>query len=159
MRQSVVFPFSYVGEALELDHVIVDKNRLINARLGAEVVVADDFILGSMTDRQVRRVAMRVVSQAGAVGPHAVAPVRDMGIGPRGQAWPKSALRPGAEVSARVGERGPRRDGVCRRAAAQQGRGRRTGWLGDVSSRPSLATASRADFPVCPPRRMPMPQA
>lgn len=50
VSESVIFPGSYVGEALELDHVLVDKNRLINVRLGAAVSVADDFILGSLSE-------------------------------------------------------------------------------------------------------------
>ncbi len=54
VANSVVFPGSYVGEALELRDVIVDKNLLINARLGAAISVADDFILGSLSDTNLR---------------------------------------------------------------------------------------------------------
>ncbi len=50
VSESVIFPGSYVGEALELDHVLVDKNRLVNVRLGAAVSIADDFILGSLSE-------------------------------------------------------------------------------------------------------------
>lgn len=49
VRESVVFPRSYVGEALELNEVLVDRNRLINVRLGAVVAIADEFILGEMS--------------------------------------------------------------------------------------------------------------
>jgi len=48
---TVVFQGSYVGEALELSNVIVDKNRLINARLGTAVSIADQFILGGLSTR------------------------------------------------------------------------------------------------------------
>lgn len=52
--KSIVFPGSYVGEALELADVIIDKNRLINVRVGAAVPVVDDFILGSISGRHLR---------------------------------------------------------------------------------------------------------
>lgn len=54
VTNSVIFPGSYVGEALELCDVIVDKNLLVNARLGAAIPVADDFILGSLAETQLR---------------------------------------------------------------------------------------------------------
>lgn len=65
---SVIFSGSYVGEALELEDVIVDKNLLVNARLGAAVSVADDFILGSLADNQIRQGVSRWVSQLCAWG-------------------------------------------------------------------------------------------
>jgi lipopolysaccharide/colanic/teichoic acid biosynthesis glycosyltransferase len=51
VADSVIFPGSYVGEALQLDHAIVDKNCLVNAQVGAAVSVTDDFILGSMSEK------------------------------------------------------------------------------------------------------------
>ncbi|MDX2029025.1 MAG: NDP-sugar synthase [Blastocatellia bacterium] len=54
VANTVIFSGSYVGEALELRDVIVDKNLLINARLGAAIPVADDFILGSMAEPRLR---------------------------------------------------------------------------------------------------------
>lgn len=67
LTQSVIFPGSYVGEGLELADVLVDKNRLVNARVGGAVTITDDFILGSMSERHLRRGLMRVVSQASGV--------------------------------------------------------------------------------------------
>jgi NDP-sugar pyrophosphorylase family protein/lipopolysaccharide/colanic/teichoic acid biosynthesis glycosyltransferase len=52
---AMVFPGSYIGESLELADSIADKNRLINVRVGASVSVIDDFILGSISDRHLRR--------------------------------------------------------------------------------------------------------
>lgn len=49
VENSVVLPGSYVGQALELDHVIVERNRLTNVRAGGETIVHDDFILGGIT--------------------------------------------------------------------------------------------------------------
>ncbi|MEP7341444.1 MAG: sugar transferase [Acidobacteriota bacterium] len=66
VTDSVIFPGSYVGEALELENVIVDKNLLVNARLGAVVPVADDFILGSLSDNQIRAGVNRWLSRLAA---------------------------------------------------------------------------------------------
>lgn len=63
VTQAVIFPGSYVGEALELNEVIVDRNRLINARLGAAVTITDNFILGSMAERHVTGNLQRLLSR------------------------------------------------------------------------------------------------
>ena len=46
--EAVVMPGSYVGQGLDLQQVVVDRNRLFSVRLGAEVAIADDFLLGSV---------------------------------------------------------------------------------------------------------------
>lgn len=48
---SMVAPGTYVGEALELESVIVDRNRLVNVRLGASFLVSETFLLGNLTMR------------------------------------------------------------------------------------------------------------
>ncbi len=48
VANSVVFSGSYIGQALELEDALVDKNRLINARLGGAVPITDNFLIGSM---------------------------------------------------------------------------------------------------------------
>ena len=50
---SLIFPGSYVGEGLELDEVLVDKNRLINVRFGAAVSISESFILGGLSKAHV----------------------------------------------------------------------------------------------------------
>lgn len=55
VSNSVVLPGSYVGPALELTDALVDRNRLVNARLGGVVTVAEDFLLGSLADRHLQR--------------------------------------------------------------------------------------------------------
>jgi NDP-sugar pyrophosphorylase family protein len=52
VSDSVLFPGGYVGEGLELVGVIVDKNRLVNPRLGGAVTITDDFILANLTERR-----------------------------------------------------------------------------------------------------------
>jgi lipopolysaccharide/colanic/teichoic acid biosynthesis glycosyltransferase len=63
LSRSVVFPGSYVGEALELSDAIVDKNCLVNVRVGTEITIHEDFILGSLAEKQLRRGWNRIVSQ------------------------------------------------------------------------------------------------
>ena len=67
VSRSVVFPGSYVGEDLELSDAIVDKNCLINVRVGSEITIREDFILGSLADKQLRRGWNRILSQATAI--------------------------------------------------------------------------------------------
>ncbi|MCX7003664.1 MAG: NDP-sugar synthase, partial [bacterium] len=55
VQHSFIFQGSYVGEALDLQQAIVDKNRLINVAIGTSITVTDTFILGSMTERHVGR--------------------------------------------------------------------------------------------------------
>jgi NDP-sugar pyrophosphorylase family protein len=49
LRNSLIVAGSYVGEKLELDEVIVYRNLLVNARLGAAVTISDSFLLGEIT--------------------------------------------------------------------------------------------------------------
>jgi lipopolysaccharide/colanic/teichoic acid biosynthesis glycosyltransferase len=63
VADSKVFQGSFVGEALELSEVMVDKNRLVNVRFGVAVSVTDDFILGSMADRQFGKWFSSIVSR------------------------------------------------------------------------------------------------
>ena len=67
VTRSVIFPGSYVGEALELSDAIVDKNCLINVRVGSEITIQEDFILGSLAEKKLRRGWNRMVSQAAAI--------------------------------------------------------------------------------------------
>jgi NDP-sugar pyrophosphorylase family protein len=52
--RSLVMEGSYIGEGLELDQVIVDRNLLVNARLETSVFVSESFLLGGLTDRAQR---------------------------------------------------------------------------------------------------------
>lgn len=53
VSDSVIFPKSYVGERLELDHALVDKNCLVNLTIGMAIEVTDRFLLSGMTDSTV----------------------------------------------------------------------------------------------------------
>jgi hypothetical protein len=49
VSHSVVFPGSYIGPGLDLQDVIVDQKYLIHVRGGHTLMVAEDFVLGSLT--------------------------------------------------------------------------------------------------------------
>lgn len=68
VRDAVVFPGSYVGEALELDRVLVDRNRLVNVRVGAEVSISEPFILGGISGGQGGQGVRVLLSQCLAAG-------------------------------------------------------------------------------------------
>ena len=67
VANSVVFPGSYVGEMTEVTDAIVDKNCLVNVRVGAAVQVVDDFILGSMSERRVMPWLGGLLARLGAI--------------------------------------------------------------------------------------------
>jgi lipopolysaccharide/colanic/teichoic acid biosynthesis glycosyltransferase len=60
LRDTVVFPGSYVGEALDIERSIVDQSKLVNVALGAELGLGDDFLLGSMAPQVTRSRFARV---------------------------------------------------------------------------------------------------
>ncbi len=45
---ALIAPGTYVGRELELDHVIVDKNRLVNISLGVSYTIPESFLLGRL---------------------------------------------------------------------------------------------------------------
>ncbi|MCW5967416.1 MAG: NDP-sugar synthase [Blastocatellales bacterium] len=63
VSNSMILPGSYVGEGIELDEAIVDRNRLINVRVGIAVSVADNFILGSLSDEHIGNWANGLISK------------------------------------------------------------------------------------------------
>jgi NDP-sugar pyrophosphorylase family protein/lipopolysaccharide/colanic/teichoic acid biosynthesis glycosyltransferase len=67
VSNSIIFPGSYVGESLELREALVDKNLLVNVRLGAAVPITDDFILGSLSENHFRAGFSRIVSRTAAI--------------------------------------------------------------------------------------------
>ncbi len=59
---SMVAAGTYVGEGLELDAVIVDRNRLLNTRLETTLLASEAFLLGSLTGQAKGRDTYRIVS-------------------------------------------------------------------------------------------------
>jgi lipopolysaccharide/colanic/teichoic acid biosynthesis glycosyltransferase len=48
---SLVASGTFVGEGLELDSVIVDRNRLLNVRLQTSILTSEAFLLSGLTER------------------------------------------------------------------------------------------------------------
>jgi lipopolysaccharide/colanic/teichoic acid biosynthesis glycosyltransferase len=67
VENTAIFPGSYVGEGLELKDAVVDRNMLVNVRVGAAVTVVDDFILGSLAERSVSKAFQVILSRVCAV--------------------------------------------------------------------------------------------
>lgn len=49
VRNSVVLARSYIGETLEVNDSIVDRNRLVNTRINASLAISENFMLGSLS--------------------------------------------------------------------------------------------------------------
>jgi lipopolysaccharide/colanic/teichoic acid biosynthesis glycosyltransferase len=65
--ESVVFPGSYVGQGLELNDAIVNRNRLVNVAVGAAITVTDNFILGNFVENKLGQLARAAVSRGIAI--------------------------------------------------------------------------------------------
>jgi hypothetical protein len=76
VEKTAILPDSYVGEQLELSEVIVDRNRLVNVRMGTAVTVTDDFILSNLRENKAAQFASAVVRRVvGALFLLAVSPL------------------------------------------------------------------------------------
>jgi hypothetical protein len=63
VRETVVLPGSYVGEALDIERSFVDQGKLVNVAIGAELGLGDDFLLGSMAPAIARSRAAGLVDR------------------------------------------------------------------------------------------------
>ncbi|OQY42307.1 MAG: hypothetical protein B6240_14115 [Desulfobacteraceae bacterium 4572_87] len=67
VENAAIFPNTYVGDGLELKDVLVDKNRLMNARHNTAVSISEDFILGGVSASDLGIHFRTVVSQVAAI--------------------------------------------------------------------------------------------
>jgi len=67
VEDTVIFPGSFVGEGVELANAIVDRNRLVNTRVGEVVAVEDEFILGSADATPFRQWLAGLLSRTAAI--------------------------------------------------------------------------------------------
>ncbi len=63
VEHSMILAGGYIGEGLSLDNVIIDRNRLAHLRVGAAVSVTDQFLLGSVAERSIRKLAQSLASR------------------------------------------------------------------------------------------------
>ena len=68
VENSIVLPETYVGQALELDNVIVGRNKLFNLSLGSSLQIADNFILGKVAGFRPGQWITRILTQLLAFG-------------------------------------------------------------------------------------------
>lgn len=68
IRETVILPGSYVGEALEIERSVVDQGKLVNVAIGAELGLGDDFLLGSMSPPATRSRLAIILERALALG-------------------------------------------------------------------------------------------
>lgn len=67
LKETVVFPGSYIGQGLELSEALVDRNRLANVRVGAAITVTDNFILGNFVENKIGQAMRSAVSRLAAL--------------------------------------------------------------------------------------------
>jgi NDP-sugar pyrophosphorylase family protein len=67
VANSVVAPRTYIGRGLELEDVIVDRNRLVNAKLGTAFLVSESFLLSGLARQKKPRMLHGLVSRLGAL--------------------------------------------------------------------------------------------
>lgn len=67
-RDSLIMPGIYVGESLELLDLVVDKNHVVNTRLGANCHVRENFLVGSMEVGPIHDWIAGAISRIAALG-------------------------------------------------------------------------------------------
>ncbi len=67
VENSLVAPGTYIGQGLELEQVIVDRNRLVNVRIGTSLLVSESFLLSGLTEHTTHYRVQRMLSRLGAL--------------------------------------------------------------------------------------------
>jgi NDP-sugar pyrophosphorylase family protein len=55
LKNAIVFPNTYVGEGLEILNSVLDRNCLVNTELDSETFISDQFILGDMEEKNIKK--------------------------------------------------------------------------------------------------------
>jgi len=55
LKNAVVFPNTYVGEGLEIINSVLDRNCLVNTEFGSETFISEQFILGDMKEKNIKK--------------------------------------------------------------------------------------------------------
>jgi hypothetical protein len=60
IQHSLITAGSYIGEALELDSAVVDRNLLMNVRLGTSVNIMESFLIGGLKRQRRQNLIVRI---------------------------------------------------------------------------------------------------
>lgn len=55
LKNAVVFPNTYVGEGLEIINSVLDRNCLVNTEFSSETFISEQFILGDMEEKNIKK--------------------------------------------------------------------------------------------------------
>ena len=66
VENSVVAPGSYIGQGLELDQVLINRNLLVNVKIGTSFLASETFLLSSLTDHPSHHPIEQLVSRLAA---------------------------------------------------------------------------------------------
>lgn len=64
VKNSLIFPKSYIGESLNLEDSVVDKNCLVNFEVDSTVAVSDHFLLGDVAENIFSKFFMRALTRS-----------------------------------------------------------------------------------------------
>ncbi|SMC99065.1 NDP-sugar pyrophosphorylase, includes eIF-2Bgamma, eIF-2Bepsilon, and LPS biosynthesis proteins [Desulfocicer vacuolatum DSM 3385] len=68
LENAVVFPNTYVGEGLEIASSVLDRNCLVNTEFDSETFISEQFILGDMEEKNIKKWLAAQVSRLTAMG-------------------------------------------------------------------------------------------
>ncbi len=55
LKNAVIFPNTYVGEGLEIINSVLDRNCLVNTEFDSETFISEQFILGDMEEKNIKK--------------------------------------------------------------------------------------------------------
>ena len=55
LENAIVFPNTYVGEGLEIINSVLDRNCLVNTEFDSETFISEQFILGDMEEKNIKK--------------------------------------------------------------------------------------------------------
>jgi len=67
LKNAVVFPNTYVGEGLEIINSVLDRNCLVNTEFDSETFISEQFILGDMEEKNIKKWLASQVSRVTAL--------------------------------------------------------------------------------------------
>ncbi|AXC10132.1 Mannose-1-phosphate guanylyltransferase [Acidisarcina polymorpha] len=66
VSHTLVAPGTYIGQGLELDHLIINGNRLVNTKLDTTLLISDSFLISGLKQKKKKLWLHHLLSKAGA---------------------------------------------------------------------------------------------